>query len=303
MRDAEIRDPLPVWVGWFILFERRLPRVALGSQALERGRVWDLMVKVEGRPRFDSSPTGLDLHENEVHVWLAPLDRSTVEVCELEQLLSDDERLRAGGYYFGRDRRRFVVGRGLLRVILSGYVHASPERLTFRCGPKGKPALSGPWQGGLEFNLSHSNGNALYAVTRDRKVGIDLEYIRSLPDAEDIALRCFSARENGLIATAPPSERLRAFFECWTRKEAFIKATGEGLSTPLEEFDASLAPGEEERLLTPSGAPSGEPPWRLRALAPDPAYVGALAVQGEGWCLHCWRWAPRLLSPSGPFAI
>jgi 4'-phosphopantetheinyl transferase len=93
-----------------------------------------------------------------------------------------------------------------------------------------------------------------------------------------------------LIAAAPPPERLRAFFECWTRKEAFIKATGEGLSFPLEEFDASLAPGEVERLLRTDRASSGESLWTLRAFAPDPAYAAAVALEGEGWRLACWRW-------------
>jgi 4'-phosphopantetheinyl transferase len=271
--------------------------VALGQQVLKRGQAWEDMAKAEARRdsrrRWDPAPAELVLHGNAVHVWLASLDRSPAEVDGLAQVLSEDERLRVGRYVFGRDRRRFTVARALLRVILSDYLHTSPEVLTFCCSPNGKPALSGCWQGSLEFNLSHSHEYALYAVTRGRKVGVDLECIRALPDADDIALRCFSKREIALIEATPSAQRLRAFFECWTRKEAFIKAIGEGLSFPLEAFDASLTFGEQQRLLSIPGALYSESRWTLCALAPDPVYAAALVVEGRDWHLTQRGWAMK----------
>lgn len=237
----------------------------------------------------------LVLDEDEVYVWYASLNTFGDRVCNLTHLLSDDERLRAERFYFARDARRFVMGRALLRVILSGYLRTPPDSLTFRYEPSGKPALAGRWQGVLDFNLSHSHENALYAVTRGRRVGVDLEYIRPLPDAEDIALRCFSEREHAEIAATPSTEKLRTFFEFWTRKEAYIKAIGEGLSFPLDRFDVCLAVGEEERLLSLPGERSREPRWTLRPLAPDPAYSAALVVEDQGWCLACARWPAEWL--------
>jgi len=244
---------------------------------------------------WDRAHAELVLHEHEVHAWYASLNLSGDRVCDLTHLLSDEERLRGEQYLFGRDSRRFVVGRALLRLILSGYLDTPPESLTFRYEPNGKPALAGRWQGVLEFNLSHSNENALYAVTRGRKIGVDLEYIRPLPDADDIALRCFSKHENAMLAETRSTERLRTFFEFWTRKEAYIKAIGEGLSFPLDQFDVCLTAGEEERMLSIPGAAPGEPRWTLRALAPDPTYAAALVVEGQGWRLACARWPTEWL--------
>jgi len=244
---------------------------------------------------WDPARAELVLHEDEVHAWYASLNPSGDRMCGLRNLLSDDERTRAERFHFARDARRFVVGRALLRLILSGYLHTPPESLTFRYDPNGKPALAGRWQGVLEFNLSHSHENALYAVTRGRKIGVDLEYIRPLSDADDIALRCFSKHENAMLAEARSTERLRTFFEFWTRKEAYIKAIGEGLSFPLDQIDVCLASGEEERMLSIPGAAPGEPRWTLRALAPDPTYAAALVVEGQGWRLACARWPAEWL--------
>jgi len=288
----------------FISVEREKGRMALGQHVPERELEGVIGVAGSTTPQqvCGLAPARVVLPVNEVHVWFASLDPIGTQVAGLARLLSDDEQLRASRYLFGRDRRRFTVGRALLRVILGAYLQARPALLTFHYGPNGKPALSGRWHGAFEFNLSHSGEHALLAVTRGRRVGVDLEFIRALPDADDMALRCFSARENALIQAAPPTQRLRAFFECWTRKEAIIKGLGAGLSVPLDEFDASLPPGEDERSLTLHRPPSGESRWWLRALAPDPAYAAALALEGEGRRLALRRWLEEWLPSGGQHA-
>jgi 4'-phosphopantetheinyl transferase len=253
-------------------------------------------VRVVERPELAWSPppANLALAPREVHVWCATLDRPADETRALARLLSLDERERAERFHFERDRDRFVVGRAILRLILSGYTHASPQGLVFRQGPQGKPALAGEpgavaVAGALHFNVSHSQGVALYAVACGRHVGVDVEQIRPVDDAEQIAARFFSSAECAALAMLPPDARRQAFFACWTRKEAYVKATGDGLSRPLERFAVSLAPGEAAALLHVEGDPDEARRWRLEALVPTREYVGALAAEGHSWRLACWR--------------
>jgi 4'-phosphopantetheinyl transferase len=239
-------------------------------------------------------PADLALAPGEVHVWCAALDRPAGEVRALARLLSTDERDRAERFHFERDRARFVAGRATLRLILAGYTHAGPEGLVLRQGRQGKPALVGEpgalaEAGALHFNVSHSEGVALYAFALGRQVGVDVEHVRPVDDAEQIAARFFSPAECAALAMLPPDARLQAFFTCWTRKEAYVKAIGEGLSRPLEGFAVSLAPGEAAALLHVEGDPDEARRWRLEALAPAQDYVGALAAEGHGWRLACWR--------------
>jgi 4'-phosphopantetheinyl transferase len=158
----------------------------------------------------------------------------------LEQMLSHDEIARAERFHFERDRRRFVVGRGLLRAILGRYMGIESERLRFRYGEYGKPYLAEEYGGkALQFNVAHSQDMALYAIARDREVGVDIEYIRPFPNLMQIAEQFFSARENIALQAVPEHLKDEAFFTCWTRKEAYIKARGDGLSLPLDRFDVS----------------------------------------------------------------
>jgi 4'-phosphopantetheinyl transferase len=206
--------------------------------------------------------------------------------------LSPDEVERAERFRFERHRRRFVVGRGVLRALLGRYLGVEPARISFGYGARGKPHLSGALSGtGVRFNLAHSHEMALYVVTRGRDVGIDLEHVRPMPDAEDIGARFFSPHEHEILCALPPGQRLGAFFDCWTRKEAYIKATGDGLARPLDEFDVSLAPGEPARLLRVAEDPAEVDRWSLQALSPDAGYAAALVVEGRGWRLACWCWA------------
>ncbi len=202
-------------------------------------------------------------------------------------LLSTDERQRAERFHFERDRRRFVVGRGLLRTVLGRYLQVSPDCLQFRYGPQGKPALAGG--NGLHFNVSHSGELALYAVALEREVGVDIERIASLKEVDDLAERCFSERENIVLRSLPAERRQQAFYTCWTRKEAYLKATGKGLSLPLDQFDVSVLPEEPAALLNTRPVAEEAARWSLASLEPHPDYMAALAVFGRGWQLQCWN--------------
>lgn len=236
-------------------------------------------------------PPDLALLSNEVHIWRASLDQPAWRIQELAQTLSADEYKRAERFYFEQHRQRFIAGRGILRTILSCYLGIEPSKLQFCYGNRGKPALAAiDTDRTLHFNLSHSEGLAMYAITRDREIGIDLEYIRSVPDAEQIAARFFSCRENAVFRALPPGQKQAAFFNCWTRKEAYIKAIGDGLAFSLDQFDVSLSPGEPARLLGIKGSSTAAAQWSLQELTPAPGYVAALAVEGHGWRLMCWQW-------------
>lgn len=235
-------------------------------------------------------PRELALAENEIDVWRVRLD----ETGRLENLyddLSPDERLRASRFHFQRDRNHFIVARGTLRVILARYLGKHPRQIQFCYSEYGKPALAGqPVKKGLDFNLSHSHELALYAVTWKRKIGVDVERIEADFATEEIAERYFSAREVAVLRALPPHMQTEAFFNCWTRKEAYIKAIGEGLSHPLDRFDVSLAPDEPAAILNLEGNPQEAAQWSLRELAPGRGYAAALAVRGSGWKLRCWQW-------------
>jgi 4'-phosphopantetheinyl transferase len=234
----------------------------------------------------------LRLGSDDVHIWCAALDQLPGRVSRLAQLLSVDERERAGRLVFEQHRQHFIVGRGLLRLILGRYLELAPDQLKFEYGRQGKPALanlSGP--PALAFNLSHSHGLALYAVASNRALGVDVEAIRRLDDLEAIAKRFFSATEYTVLSSLPPAQKPTGFFNCWTRKEAYIKAIGDGLSYPLDRFDVSLRPGEPARLLRVQDDPQATGRWSLYHLAPVPGYVGAVVAAGQPVKLSCWRWA------------
>jgi 4'-phosphopantetheinyl transferase len=224
-----------------------------------------------------------------VHVWRTVLDVPEAQVRSLWYTLTADECQRAERYVFAKDRTHFVVARGLLRMLLGRYLGQDPPQLRFIYGPHGKPALATDLDGGtLRFNVSHSHGLALYAITRGRTVGVDVERIRPEVAQERIAERFFSPREVTLLRALPAPLQAAAFFACWTRKEAYIKATGEGLALPLDQFDVSLLPGEPAALLRTAWDPQEATRWALQDLAPAPDYRAAVAVAGHDWRLTCW---------------
>jgi 4'-phosphopantetheinyl transferase len=236
-------------------------------------------------------PAELALLSNDVHVWCVSLDQPASSLQQLAQTLSEDERTRAERFYFEQDRKRFIVGRGLLRTLLGRYLDIEPDRLQFCYGSRGKPVLAETINGGtLCFNLSHSQGLALYAFTYNRQIGIDLECVRPMPEAEQIVKRFFSTREHSAFCALPSSQKHEAFFHCWTRKEAYLKATGDGLAQSLDQIEVSLTPGEPAKLLSIKGDPHQASRWSLQELKPASGYVAALALEGSGGRLACWQW-------------
>ena len=235
-------------------------------------------------------PTKLRLSKDDIHVWCASLDQQTRTLQQFEQTLSKNELGRAKRFYFDKDRESFIVRHGILRIVLSYYLGIMPGQLEFFYGLHGKPYLAKRFGGDtFRFNMAHSHKLALYAFSRCREIGIDTEYIKTISDDAHIAKRFFSACENAKFSELPARQKKEAFFNCWTRKEAFIKATGDGLSLPLNQFDVSLTPGEQVRLLGVKDKPEEVSRWSLAALIPAPDYVAALAVEGNDWHLGCWK--------------
>lgn len=241
-------------------------------------------------PTWHPAPTPLVLEPDEVHVWRARLEGRAAEVGDLERLLSPNERARADRFHFLKDREQFILARGTLRRLLSRYLGTEPERLPFRTTPYGKPFLP-PEAGGdtLRFNLSHAGGLALYAVTLGRELGIDIEAIRPRVVQESVAERFFAPAEVAALRSLPPDQQPEAFFACWTRKEAYIKAKGEGLSIPLASFEVSLLPGEPAALHRTETDPEEAARWSLTTLDAGAGYAAALAVEGHDWRLRCWE--------------
>jgi len=236
-----------------------------------------------------SPSMGTRLSSGDVHIWRGWLDQPVERVRQLEQTLSTDERERASRFRFETDRTRVGVGRGTLRSIHGHYLGIEPGRVRLRYGPNGKPTLDeGPDRAPIQFNLAHSHQLAVLIFARTRQVGIDLEYVRPVPRLQQIAASFFSAHENAVLSSLPPSQQQEAFYLCWTCKEAYLKATGLGLDHPLDQFDVSLVPGEPARLLRVEGKPEETSRWSLHWLRPAPGYLAALAVeeQESSTCLH-----------------
>jgi 4'-phosphopantetheinyl transferase len=227
----------------------------------------------------------LSLPGGQIHLWRVGLDQPPAQIECLKQSLSPDERERAERFHFERDRRRFVVGRGGLRLILGRYLGLEPDRLRFDYGPRGKPALAeiSGGEGRLCFNLAHSGEVAVYALVRDQEIGVDVEQIRLIIEMEQIARRFFATPEQAALLALPLEQRQAAFFNCWTRKEAYLKALGDGLARPLDQFWVSLTPGEPARLVSVAGDSGESSHWLIEAFSPAAGYVAAVAVRGQ----HC----------------
>ena len=231
------------------------------------------------------------LTADEVHVWRASLRPAEHALARLEAHLSSDERARAARFRFPEHRTAFVAGRGVQREILSRYAGLPPHALVYSETKHGKQSLAGAAAAaGIRYNVSNSGDLALFAITLGREIGVDLERLKPMPDGIDIANRFFSAPENEIFAALDISVRDQAFFNCWTRKEAYITAVGEGLSMPLDCFDVAFAPGEPARLLRTRGDEAEAARWTMRELDPGPGYVGALAVEGDGWRPVLFDW-------------
>lgn len=209
-------------------------------------------------------------------IWLLQL--AAADLSALEPLLSADEIARADRFHFPKDRAEYVAARGTLRRILGHALDQDPAALHFTYSRHGKPALEAA--GDLRFNVSHSGEYALIALSQGRDVGVDIERLRADLASMEIAQRFFSAAEVAALEALPEAQRLAGFFACWTRKEAYIKARGEGLSHQLDCFDVTLTPGETAALLATRPDPKEAAKWSLRNLPLPAGYAGALAVRG-----------------------
>jgi 4'-phosphopantetheinyl transferase len=214
------------------------------------------------------------LQPSDIHVWFADLDTVSELIGGQWKVLSEDERERASRFHFDIHRSRFIAARAALRTLLGMYLERTPRQLTFIYGANGKPTLSGH---PMHFNVSHSEAGGLFAFTRLAPVGADLERVRPVPDMMQIARLFFSPLEARALLAVPTKERTDAFFRCWTRKEALIKATGDGLSCTLDSFAVSL--GESASVLEVEGDPGAASEWSLYHLAPSAGYVGSVAIQ------------------------
>lgn len=238
-------------------------------------------------------PDNIKLKPGDNHIWFAFLNQSMPRISKLLPLLSIEEKRRAEQFVFEKDKYSFIIRRGILRKILSYYLNVDAKKLIFSYHKNGKPWLNYKSNSlEIRFNISYSNNLGAFAFGLSKKIGVDIEFIRPIPNLEQIVNNYFSGREKQDFQDLPENEKMRAFFNCWTRKEAFIKATGEGLSLPLNSFDVSLKPSEPARLLSANMYPRVATNWALKELKPAPGFAGALATEGPIRQLQCWMW-PR----------
>ncbi len=247
-------------------------------------------------------PKTLTLGNNEVHIWRTNLDLNLNFVEELQSFLSEDEKIRAEKFYFPKHRNRYIVGRGVLRLILAQYLGIKPTNLKFEYTNRGKPYLSTNLSGNLsgnnsettlEFNLSHSQEIGLYGFTWQRKIGVDLEFLRPMPDADKIAKRFFSPKESNLISSIfHPKKQQTTFFQIWTAKEAYLKATGDGLGGCLDQFEVSLIPDMTTGLIEIKGDKILTSNWYLYHFMPLANYVATIAVESQSILVQkFWNWS------------
>ena len=225
----------------------------------------------------------LTIEPGEIHLWVADLDEALPALGLLRGALSAGERRRAAAFRFELHRQRFIAARGVLRDILSRYLCCPPASVAFTYGPHGKPALrnqrSSECQ--LTFNLSHSEAIALYAIASGRQVGVDIERVRTELNFDDIAEANFTIAELRALGRLPADRRAVGFLNCWTRKEAYVKARGAGLSVPLQTFEVSLAPGDPGALLRTCDAPGKEIRWTVHDVPLGPEFAAAVALEGQ----------------------
>lgn len=217
-----------------------------------------------------------------IHIWHANLELSSTQISHLQTILSMEESQRAARFKFSYLRQRFIAAKGILRILLGKYLNQSPKNIIFSYGSHGKPELDYELfsTSSIHFNQSDSKTFALYAFTKSNPIGVDIECIRTDIEALSLAERFFSANETITLKNQPPEQQIAAFFRIWTRKEAFIKAIGEGLSFPLDEFEVNLDE-ESAKLLTIRANARAAAQWTLLTLQPNTGYVGAVAVEAK----------------------
>ena len=238
-------------------------------------------------PSWHSPPCKINLTTQETHIWRGDLNVESSKIEQLERNLAPDELKRANRFHFAKDRQHFIAGRGFLRKIISLYGKLEPHELQFKYGSHGKPILANSTVANkLTFNLSHSQGLALYAIGYQCSVGIDLEHIRPIKDVENLAKRFFSSGEYDYIASFPPMEMHKAFFQFWTCKEAYLKAIGEGLAG-LEKVEVSLKENDSPQLLKTLGNSTASD-WFLHQFIPCNDYIATVAVNRQNSIFRYW---------------
>jgi len=239
---------------------------------------------------WQPQPDEWALGARDVHAYRALLVEHRPRLEVLSGLLSADEQLRADEFRTETLRSRFVLSRGILRELLARYLGVPPAGIVFEYGSRGKPGLHRSMGSAITFNLSHSGDVALYAFARGRAVGVDVEDGDRQVAHEKVSHRFFADTEKAELSALPADQARRGFFDCWTRKEAYLKARGRGLSVSLSDFAVSLTPGERPVLRWAADEPEAPDRWRLQVIEPGDSYVAAVCVEGEGWQLQCVHW-------------
>ena len=248
------------------------------------------MSSISGLPALEDA----DLHmaPDHVQVWQAWLDLPENELEYCRGLLSESEAARAGRFFFERDRNHYIAARALLRELLGRYLGMLPEQVSLGLQPHGKPELQGAAaSSGLQFNLSHSNGLAVYAFCQDELVGVDVEFTRPMPDIDSLAQQFFAASEIEWLAGHEGQDKLAGFFKIWTAKEAFFKHSGDGLLAPIDQAEIELGPDLSPRLARLAGSPQVAAGWQIVSFEPLPGYCAALALHVSGWQMQN-TWIP-----------
>ncbi len=228
-----------------------------------------------------------DLLTSEVHIWRSRVDLPHRQVQALSSVLSREEKSKAHRFVFDRDRARYIVSHGVLRQVLSGYLSVEPHQLTFRAREAGRPELSGEFEGSaVRFNLSHSRNMALLAFTRVLEVGVDIEFMAPLPNVEALAAKHFSEKELKRLRSSPRQQKMEVFYSCWTRREACLKASGDGFRVPMKTVEVFSAPKDTLGSVPADNDPNELKLFKLVTLYPEANYISAIAAEGRGWDLR-----------------
>jgi 4'-phosphopantetheinyl transferase len=243
-------------------------------------------------PLWSAPNKQTQINKGAVHIWRATLDLSSRDIRFFDENLSIDERIKAGHFRFDRDRNRYIVSFGILKSILGLYIGVEPGSVRISYGNHGKPRLSdADGKRNIHFNLSHSEELAIYVFARDYEVGVDIERIRELPEMNQIVDHYFSASERKVFLEMPSDKRRKAFFYCWTRKEALIKAVGYGLYQPLDKFTVPMAAGESASVPFFKGDSKQASSYVIEDFSPAPGYAGAIALEEKASQFQFCQWA------------
>jgi len=247
---------------------------------------------------WPSPKSDLPLSGDEVHVWCASLNQFDTCVEQMVKILSTDELKRAERFHFLQHRNQFIAAHGLLRKLLADYTDIESDRITFKYGSNGKPFLSEKFsKEKIRFNLSHSNGYALFAFSCEREIGVDLEHICEFSDMDKVAEQVFSTKEIAVLRSFPEAEKKEVFFKFWTRKEAYLKAIGEGFSSALDTIDISSYPFNASVSVNAAKNSEDKNHWTVQDLTPLPGFAAAFAVEVDAAVHQCWQ-IPNLIIQS-----